>query len=54
LFATLAGASVSVAGKGLKARVGSPDQVGISAPKLRSSFDLRRTLGLKEVTRQFS
>ena len=39
LFATLAGRSMSVAAKGLKARVDSPDPVGISAPQLMWSFD---------------
>ncbi len=39
MFATLAGRSISVAAKGLKARVDSPDPVGISAPQLMWSFD---------------
>ena len=39
MFATLAVRSISVAAKGLKARVGSPDTVGISAPQLMWSFD---------------
>jgi hypothetical protein len=39
LFATLARSSISVAAKGLKAIVGGPDLVGISAPRLMWNFE---------------
>jgi hypothetical protein len=39
LFATFAGQTINVAAKGLKAIVGSPDPVGISAAALNWSFD---------------
>ena len=39
MFATFAGRFISVASKGLKVMVGSPDPVGICAPRLVWSFD---------------
>jgi hypothetical protein len=44
LFAILAGEALSIADKGLKAKVGSANWVGISAPEMRRSFELRKNL----------
>ena len=55
MFATLAGISISVASKGLRDIVGSPDRVpdrvgagGISAPRLGLRFDAHWTVAREE------